>query len=439
MQSLFDFNDRPKIKKIIPISLQHIMAMFIGTITVPIVVAGACGGTEEQKKLLIQFALISAGIGTLIQVFPFKKIGSKLPVIYSVGFTFVPTLIIIGSEYGLAGIFGAQIFSGLLTILLGMSIRYIRKFFPPVVTGTIILSIGLSLYPIAIKYMAGGVSSSSYGDIKNWTVAFITLTTVIYFSMFSKSYFKLAGILMGVIVGYIASLFLIGIDFSGISKASWMLVPRPFIFGIKIHLSAILSIALITVVNVMQSVGDISGTTVGGFGREATAEEISGGILGSGIVTLIGAIFGGLPISSYSQNVGIVAMTKVINKWVIATAAILMLFLGIFPKFSAFMSTIPASVIGGATIVVFGMITLTGIKLLKDDLTARNTTIVGLALALGMGLSAVPDALSGFPSVITTYIREPIVVSGMVAFMLNLIAPNKTITDEEKERKDLDY
>lgn len=437
-KSLFQFDSNPPLAKAIPISLQHIMAMFVGTVTVPIIVAGAAGGTDEQKVLLVQFALLMAGISTLIQLFPIGKVGSRLPTVFSVGFTFVPTLTVIGAQYGLAGIFGAQIVAGIVTIILGLGIRKIRKFFPPVVTGTIILSIGLSLYPIAINYMAGGTASESYGSMDNWLIAGITLVTVIFFSLFMKGYLKLAGILIGVAVGYIVSLVMGRIDFAGIAAAGWITVPIPFQFGVEFHPSAIVAVLLITVVNVMQTVGDLSGTTVGGFDREPTSEELSGGTLASGVVTLIGAIFGGLPVSSYSQNVGIVAMTKVTSKKVLGGAAVLMLALGLFPKFSAFMTTMPPSVIGGATIMVFGMITLTGIKLLKDSLTARNTTIVGLAIALGMGASAVPEALSGFPASITPYLTEPIVVCGVSVFLLNLLVPEKSVEQETAEREAMD-
>lgn len=437
-KSLFEYDSKPALAKVLPISLQHIMAMFVGTVTVPIIVASSSGASEEQKRMLIQFSLIMAGLGTLIQLFPIKKVGSRLPIVFSAGFTFVPTLTIIGAQYGLPGIFGAQLVAGLVTILLGLGIKRIHKFFPPVVTGTIILAIGLSLYPIAIKYMGGGVGTANYGSLQNWLIAGVTLLTVIVLSLFMKGYLKLAGILIGVLVGYVVAIMLGTVDFSGIATAGWITVPIPFQFGIEFHSSAIIAIVLITIVNVMQSVGDLSGTTVGGMNREPSSAELSGGVLGSGIATFIGGIFGGMPISSYSQNVGIVAMTKVINRRVVGGAAILMLVLGFFPKFSAFMTTIPSAVIGGATIMVFGMITLTGIKLVKDDLTARNTTIVGLALALGMGAMAVPDALTGFPPALIPYISEPIVVCGLVAFLLNLFVPTTTAEQEEKERQALD-
>lgn len=437
-KSLFSFEGKPPMTKVIPISLQHVMAMFIGTITVPMVVANAAGATEEEKQFMIQFALLMAGLSTLIQIFPIKRLGARLPIIFSVGFTFVPTLTIIGAQYGLSAIFGAQIIAGIVTILMGFAIKYIRKYFPPFVTGTIIMTIGLSLYPIAIKYMAGGEGSDGYGSLQNWLIAGVTLVTVIICNMFFSGYVKLAGIMIGVIVGYIFSLFLGVVDFSGITAAGWVTVPVPFRFGVSFPPTAIAAIILLTVINVMQSVGDLTGTTVGGYDREPTSEELSGGILASGVATVIGACFGGLPTSSYSQNVGVLSMTKVINRRVIASAAILMLVLGLFPKFSALMATMPKAVVGGATVVVFGMITMTGIRLLKDDLSQRNATIAALALALGMGSSMVPGAVSGFPEGMQMFLTEPIMIAGVLAFALNLVVPKKTEVDEKAEREAMD-
>ena len=439
-RSLFSYDGKPGFSKVFPIALQHVMAMFVGTVTVPMVVANACGTSQEMQQLLIQFSLIMAGLGTLIQVFPLKRgfLGARLPVIMSVGFTFVPTLTVIGAEYGLSAVFGAQIIAGIVTIIMGYGIKYIRKFFPPFVTGTIILTIGLSLYPIAIKYMAGGEGAPGYGSIINWIIALITLITVIICNMFCKGYIQLAGIVIGVVVGYIVSLFLGVVDFSGIASAGWITIPVPFRFGISFPPTAVIAIILLTVVNVMQTIGDMTGTTVGGFNREPDSSELSGGVIGSGLITILGACFGGLPISTYSQNVGIVSMTKVVNRRVIGGAAIFMLVLGLVPKFSALMSTMPKAVVGGATIVVFGMITMTGIRLLKEDLSQRNATIAGLALALGMGLSMAPAAISGFPESTHVFLTEPIMVSGLFAFILNLVIPQKTEEDEENERKELD-
>ena len=207
-KELFSFDGKPTITESIPIALQHVMAMFVGTVTVPMVVANACGATDEERQILIQLALLMAGLATLMQLFPIKGLGSRVPIIFSVGFTFVPTLTVIGAKYGLSGVFGAQIIAGVVTIIMGFAIKYIRKYFPPMVTGTIILSIGLSLYPIAINYMAGGEGSVGYGSLQNWIIAGITLATVIFCNMFCKGYISLAGIVIGVLVGYVVSMFM---------------------------------------------------------------------------------------------------------------------------------------------------------------------------------------------------------------------------------------
>lgn len=439
-RSLFEFDSAPPLRKALPISLQHIMAMFLGTVTVPIIICGAAGTTPQEMTMMIQYSLIMAGIATLIQLFPIWRVGSKLPIIFSAGFTFVPTLSAIGSKFGLAGIFGAQLVGGLVTIILGLCLKRISKYFPPIVTGTIILSIGLSLYPIALNYMAGGVGSPTYGSLKNWMIAGVTLVTVIIFNLFVKGFLNLASILIGVAVGYTLSAALGLISLAPVAEASWLALPIPFQFGMRFEIAAIVPMILITVVNVMQAVGDLSGTTVGGMDREPTGDELSGGVMAVGVTTIIGAIFGGPAPSSYSQNVGIVSMTKVVSRRVLSIAAILMLALGFLPKFSAILSTMPSSIIGGGTIIVFGMIAMTGIKLItKEPLTARNTAIVGLSVALGMGMSVIPEAaLQYFPASITPLITEPVVVAGLTAFLLNLLAPDKTADEEEAERKALD-
>lgn len=426
-KELFSFDGKPTITESIPIALQHVMAMFVGTVTVPMVVANACGATDEERQVLIQLALLMAGLATLMQLFPIKGLGSRVPIIFSVGFTFVPTLTVIGAKYGLSGVFGAQIIAGVVTIIMGFAIKYIRKYFPPMVTGTIILSIGLSLYPIAINYMAGGQGSANFGALENWIVAGVTLITVIICNMMCKGYISLAGIVIGVLVGYVVSMFMGQVDFGVVASADWITIPVPFRFGISFSPTAVIAIILLTIVNVMQTVGDITGTTIGGFDREPTSKELSGGVLGSGIITLIGACFGALPVSTYSQNVGLVSMTRVVSKRVIGTAAAIMLIMGISPKFSALTSTMPKAVIGGATIIVFGIITITGVRLLKEDLSFRNGTIAGLALALGLGLKMVPGAVAGFPEATHTFLTEPVLVCGLTAFILNLIVPK----DEE--------
>lgn len=435
--SVFDFHGKPPFLKALPLSLQHILAMIMGTVTVPIIVVGAVGAPLEDKMALIQISLIFSGISTLIQLYGIGKLGSRLPAIFGVGFAYVPTLTAVGAQYGIAGILGAQVAGGLAMMLVGLFTQRIRSLFPPVVAGTVVLVIGLSLYDIAISYMAGGVGSATFGAPLNWFIALTTLLVVLFVSQFCQGFLKLAAIICGIGVGYAISMQFGMVDFAPVADAPWFTAPRPLAFGLEFHSAAIISMVIICVVNSVQTIGDLSATTVGGMNRELSTRELFGGLLGNGFCTAIGSFFGALPTSSYSQNVGIVAMTKVISRVVLALAAVFMLVAGFIPKVGAVMTTIPYPVLGGATVLVFGMITMTGIKLItKDEMSSRNVTIASLSLALSMGIYAVPEAISQFPETLRLALGgSPIVVAAIVAFTLNLILPRKTLADEEEERR----
>lgn len=439
-KSVFDVDGLPSLGKASPLALQHVLAMVVGNITPAIIVAGVVGLSSSDRTLLVQCAMFIAGVATLLQLYPIGKAGSRLPVIMGVSFAYVPTLISLGSNYGIAGIFGAQLIGGLVAIVVGVFIKPLRKFFPPIVAGTVVLTIGLSLYPVAIKYCAGGVGSPTFGSYINWGIALITLAVVLFCNQFTKGYLKLASILVGIVAGYGVALAVGLVDFSPVAEASWFALPKPLHFGMSFHIPAIISMVLIYIVNSVQAVGDLSATTVGGLGREITDEELSGGIIGNGVSSVLASLFGGLPTATYSQNVGIVAMTKVVSRFVLMLSAVFILLGGFVPKFGALMTTIPQSVLGGATITVFALITMTGIKLIiQDELSTRNVTIVGLAVALGMGITQVPEALAIFPAwVLIIFGKSAVVIASMVAFLLNILLPPKSLEDEAKERNALE-
>lgn len=438
--SVFNVDGQPSIGKAAPLAIQHVLAMIVGNITPAIIVAGVVGLSSPDRTLLVQCALFVAGLSTLLQLYPIWKVGSRLPIIMGVSFAYVPTLISLGAGYGIAGIFGAQLVGGIVAILVGMFIKKLRKFFPPIVAGTVVLTIGLSLYPVAINYCAGGVGSASFGSGTNWGLAIITLVAVLICSQYMKGYLKLASILMGIIVGYLMSLAVGIVDFTPVINAPWFAFPKPLHFGMDFHIPAIISMALIYIVNSVQAVGDLSATTVGGMNREITDKELSGGIVGNGLASVLAALFGGLPTATYSQNVGIVAMTKVSSRFVLMLAAAFILLAGFVPKFGALMTTIPQSVLGGATITVFALITMTGIKLvIQDEMSSRNITIVGLAVAMGMGITQVPEAQAAFPEIVKiVFGKSAVVISSLLAFTLNIILPKQTLEDEEMERQDLE-
>ena len=438
--SVFELDGVPSLERAMPLAFQHLLVMIVGNVTPALIVAGATGLGGSDTTLLVQASFLIAGIATLMQVYPMWRIGSGLPMVIGVSFTYVPTLIAIGMSYGIEAIFGAQLVGGFVAILFGAFLKPMRKLFPPLVAGTVVFSIGLSLYPTAVNYMAGGSNVTDFGSPINWMLSMITLIVVLFCNHFTKGQFKLAAILIGIVVGYIFAVVLNRVDFSPLIEASWVQMPTLLPFGIKFVPSAIIAISVIYIVNSVEAVGDLSAITEGGLNRDAKDTEISGGIMASGIASCIGILFGGLPTATYSQNVGMVAMTKVISKFIIKIAALFMLIAAFIPKFGALITTIPQSVLGGANIVVFAMITMTGIKIIiKDELSSRNVTVVGLSVALGMGVTQVSGALDAFPSGVgMVFGSSPVVITTISVILLNLILPKKTIEEEEMERESIE-
>ena len=424
--SVFELNGVPKLTQAFPLALQHVVAMIVGCVTPAIVSAEMAGLNEGDKVIFVQAALFIAAVSTLIQLFPLGgRIGSGLPVIMGVSFAYLPSMQAIVGNFDIATILGAQLIGGVVAIFVGIFVTKLRKLFPPLITGTVVFTIGLSLYPTAVKYMAGGQSSPNYGAWQNWLVAFLTLAVVVALNHFAKGILKLASILIGMIVGYIISGFFGMIDFSAVQGAGIFQIPRPMYFGMKFETSAVMTLVILFIINSVQAIGDLSATSGGGLDREPTDKELSGGIIGYGITNILGSFFGGLPTATFSQNVGIVATTKVVNRVVLGLAAGIILLAGFVPKFSALLTTIPQCVLGGATISVFASIAMTGIKLVvQQPLTYRNTSIVGLSVALGMGITQCSDALAQLPAWVTTVFgKSPVVVTTIAAILLNVILP----------------
>ena len=409
--------------------------MIVGCVTPAIIVSGAVSGggmSQGDKVILIQAALFVSAISTLLQLFPLGSksgfhIGSSLPVIMGVSFAYVPSMQAIAEGYGIATILGSQIVGGCVAIIVGLLVRKIRVFFPPLITGTVVFTIGLSLYPTAINYMAGGTSSETYGSWQNWAVAIFTLVIVTVLNHFGKGIVKLASILIGMVAGYVVSAFFGMVSFSSVASASVFQLPQVMHFGINFEVSSCVAIGLLFAINSVQAIGDFTATTVGGLGREPSDKELQGGIVGYGVMNIIGAVFGGLPTATYSQNVGIVATTKVVNRCVLGLAAIILGVAGLIPKFSALLTTIPQCVLGGATVSVFASIAMTGMKLItSEDMNYRNTSIVGLAAALGMGISQASAALATFPSWVTMIFgKSTVVLATLIAILLNIILPKE--------------
>ena len=442
-EALFQLNGIPPLGMSISLALQHLVAMIVGCVTPAIIIANALGLPQSERVLLIQVSLVMSAVTTLIELFPIGgKLGSGLPVMFGISFAYLPSMqAIVGGGGDIATIAGAMIVGGIVAAVVGVFVKKIRRFFPPIITGTVVFTIGLSLYPTAINYMAGGAgntyevvvlrkgltSALVHGSWQNWAVAAFTLIVVMVMSNKGKGICKLAAILLGMIAGYIVAAVFGMVDLSEVRDAAWFSLPRFMHFGIKFEFSACIALALLFAINAIQAIGDLTATTVGGLNREPTDQELQGGIVTYGLTNVLSAFFGSLPTATYSQNVGIVATNKVVNRVVFALAGGFLLLAGLIPKFSAILTTIPQCVLGGATITVFSTIAMTGMKLIASEtISPRNTTIVGLSAALGVGISQSSSALSQFPESITIIFgKTPVVIATIMAVLLNLILPQE--------------
>ena len=430
-----ELNGMPRFLEALPLAVQHVVAMIVGCVTPAIILAGVTGLGASEQIILIQSALLISGIATLLQLFPLGRFcGSGLPVIMGASFAYIPLLISLGSRFDLPTIFGAQLAGGLGAVAVGLFYKKLTKLFPPLVTGTVVFTIGLSLYPTAVSYMAGGTGAEDFGSPRNWMVAIVTLAIVLFFNYFTKGICKLASILMGMIFGYIAALAMGMVSFENVGAAGWFQFTMPMHFGMKFELTSIISMLIMYVVSSVEAIGDFTSTAGGGLDREPTKREMCGGIIGNGIASIIGAFMGGLPTATFSQNVGIVIMTRVVNRCVLGLAAVIILAAGFIPKFASLLTTIPSCVLGGATVSVFAMITMTGIKLItKEKLTARNTSVVGIAVALGIGVIQANGCLALFPDWAKTIFGESaVVIANITAVMLNLILPEEETQEAEE-------
>ena len=430
-----ELNGRPRLLEALPLAMQHVVAMIVGCVTPAIILAGVTGLEASEQIILIQSALLISGVATLLQLFPLGRFcGSGLPVIMGASFAYIPLLISLGSRFDLPTIFGAQLVGGLAAVAVGLFYKKLTRLFPPLVTGTVVFTIGLSLYPTAVNYMAGGVGAEDFGSPRNWLVAVVTLAIVLFFNYFTRGICKLASILMGMIFGYALALVMGMVSFENVNAAGWFQFTMPMHFGMKFELTSIISMLIMYIVSSVEAIGDFTSTAGGGLDREPEEREMCGGIIGNGIASIIGAFMGGLPTATFSQNVGIVIMTKVVNRCVLGLAALIILAAGFIPNFASLLTTIPSSVLGGATVSVFAMIAMTGIKLItKEKLTARNTSVVGLAVALGIGVIQANGCLALFPDWARTIFGESaVVIATITAVTLNLILPE---AEEEREAR----
>lgn len=424
-EALYSLDAKINPLKAVPFGLQHILAMFVANITPIIIVAGACGLDPKTTAMIIQSAMIIAGIGTFIQLFPVWRIGSKLPIVMGISFTFVSLACTIGIQYGYPAIIGAVMIGGIVEGVLGLFAKYWIKIVSPIVAATVVTAIGFSLLSVGANSFGGGQGAEDFGSVQNWILGSVTLVCCILFNIFAKGFLKQLSVLFGLVVGYILALCMGMVDFSAFKDISIIALPGILPFKPEFHASAIIAFILIFLVSATETIGDTSALASSGLNRDVTPKETAGSIACDGFVSSISSIFGCLPITSFSQNVGLVAMTKVVNRYAIATGAAIMVLAGFFPPIGALLATLPDAVLGGCTIMMFGTIVVSGLQMIgKCGFTQRNITIAALSLSIGLGFTACPALFNVFPELIQTVFAENCVaVVFVTSLILNLILP----------------
>lgn len=430
--AIYELDGKISVVKAVPFGLQHVLAMFVSNIAPIMIVAGVCNLGTEMTATLIQNAMIIAGIGTLIQLYPVWKIGSRLPIVMGVSFTFVSVSCVIGAQYGYGAIMGAVLVGGIVEGVLGLLYKYWSKLISPIVAASVVTAIGFSLLSVGADSFGGGSGNGDFGSAKNWIVGTVTLVSCILFNIFAKSIWKQLSVLFGLVVGYILACFMDMVDFSTIAGTEIVALPKLLPFEYEFKPGAIIAIIMIFMVSATETIGDTSAMASSGLKRDVTVRETSGSLACDGFISSLSSVFGCMPITSFSQNVGLIAMTGVVNRFAIATGAIVMLLAGVFPIFGAVLATLPDAVLGGCTLMMFGSIVVSGLQMIgKCGYTARNIMIVALSLSVGIGFTQVPELFSIFPDLVQNVFAENCVaVVFVVALVCNLIFPENMEKDK---------
>ena len=466
-EAAFQLNGKMPLKQAIPLGLQHVLAMFVGNLTPLLIITGACGiaGGEfaSLQLALLQNAMLVAGLVTLVQLYAIGPIGGKVPIIMGTSSGFIGVFNGVAATMGggvtaYAAMMGASIVGGLFEGILGAFLKPLRKFFPAVVTGTVVLSIGLSLISVGINSFGGGNTAKDFGSMENLLLAIFVLAMILFFKHCTIGITRSSAILCGIICGYIAA-FIMGLvlpttgitadgveytkawvlNWDKVANAAWFDIPKLLPVKPIFELKAILPVCIMFIVTAVETVGDISGVMESGMGREATDKELSGGIICDGLGSSFAALFGVLPNTSFSQNVGLVAMTKVVNRFALATGAVFLVLCGLCPKLGAIVSIMPQSVLGGAAVMMFSSIVISGIQLItKEPLSGRNLSIVAVALGVGYGMGANTGILAHAPQAVQLIFGgSGIVPAAMVAILLNILLPKeKAAVKAEAEAKE---
>ena len=431
IDNLYQLDGRVPIGKALPFGLQHVLAMFVSNITPIMILAGAVGLDSAVSAALIQNCMVIAGIGTLVQLYPVWRIGSRLPIVMGISFTFLSLAISLAGAYGMGTLIGAVIIGGLVEGFLGLFVKYWIKLIPHVVSATVVTAIGFSLLPIGANSFAGGVGAADFGSLNNWIVGSVTLLACLLCQVFAKGFLRSLSVLVGLVVGYVLACCLGMVDFSGIAGQSIIALPRLLPFTPEINIGAILSVVAVYLVSATETIGDTSALCNSALHRDPETKEMGSAICCDGFVSSVSGIFGCTPITSFSQNVGLAAISGVVNRFTIAVGAVIMILGGVFPVVGYALTTIPQAVLGGCTIMMFGSILFAGFGMMsRAGFSQRNMVIVSMSLSIGLGFTQATGMFAIFPEIIRTVFAENCVaVVFLLAVILNLVLPKKDLVE----------
>ncbi len=429
----------PPLAQAIPLGIQHVLAMFVSNVTPAIIIAGAAGfgfgsNSPDFPDLIymIQMSMLFAGVATLFQTIGFGSVGARLPIVQGTSFAFIPIMIPLVAGKGvdaMAVVMCGVLTGGLFHACLAPFVGRIRFALPPLVTGLVVTMIGLALIKVGIQYAAGGVPAMGkpeYGSLQNWSVALVVILTTLGFKFLARGFWSVAAVLIGLFAGYIVAFFLGMVSFASVGKAAVFALPDPFHFGFEFSIAAVLGFCLMAFVSAIETVGDVSAITKGGAGREASDNEIKGATFADGLGTAISGLFGALPNTSFSQNVGLIAITGVMSRQVVTFGAIFLIIAGLIPKVGALISTIPIEVLGGGVIVMFGMVAAAGVSMLSAvNWNRRNMIIFAVAMSMGLGLQLEPGALQHVPQTVKVLLTSGLLPAAFIAIILNLVLPEE--------------
>jgi xanthine permease len=436
-EQLRDPDYTPPLGKAVPLGIQHVLAMFVSNVTPAIIVAGAAGfgfGSNSpdfhNMVYMIQMSMFLAGVATLLQTVGIGPVGARLPIVQGTSFAFIPIMIPAVAGAGVAGMAGLMtgvVIGGIFHFFIGTFIGRIRYALPPLVTGLIVLMIGLALVKVGVEYAAGGVplkGKPEFGNLENWSVALVVILVTLVLKFFTRGMLSVAAVLLGMVAGY-AYAFAIGkVSFVAVGRASWFTAPELFKFGWEINWAIIIGMCFMAVVSAIETVGDVSGITKGGANREATDKEVQGATYADGVGTAVAGLFGGLPNTSFSQNVGLVAMTGVMSRHVVTMGAVFLILCGLVPKFGAVIASMPITVLGGGVIIMFGMVTASGVRMLADvNWDRRNMVIFAISLSIGLGLQLAPESMQHLPDTLRVLMTSGLFPAAVLSIVLNLILP----------------